>query len=375
MRLVTEFLYWEQVQERLSQRVAAGNEPYSFYDAARELWKEGAAHTAEQLPAVSFADWDVMDFDQFDQLYNCVPIDMSIFYRNFERDKPADRASEEVITLDVIPLRIAWDQAVGIHHHEFFEIDYVMRGKALLELEGGKRELCAGDFCFLSPRLRHDIVPMQGAQVIGITIPGITVEQTLYRLLRRDNILTNFFHSALDSNNVGYLLIAVPRERRIREIIRGILHEYFAGEEFASDIIPDHLAILFAFILRRCGDRYERHSGETEHLGAPPMLAILKHIQAHYKTISLNEVAELFHYEPSYLGKQIKAATGKNYTDIIREMRISEAKRLLRATNLSVDEVAEQVGYTGRVHFFRSFRAAEGMTPGEYRKKEEDSNT
>ena len=366
---MTEFLYWEQIQERLSQRVAAGKEPYSFYDAARELWKEGAAHTAEQLPAVSFADWDVMDLDQFDQLYSCVPIDMSIFYRSFERDKPADRASEEVITLDVIPLRIAWDQATGIHHHEFFEIDYVMRGKARLEMENGKRELQAGDFCFLSPSLRHDIVPMRGAQVISITIPGITVEQTLYRLLRRDNILTNFFRSALDNNKTGYLLVGVPQERRIREIIRGLLHEHYVGEEYASDIIPDHLAILFAFILRRCGDRYERHSGETESPSAPPMLSILKHIRTHYKTTSLNEVAELFHYETSYLGKQIKAATGRNYTDIVQELRITEAKRLLRFTEMSINEVAEQVGYLGRVHFFRSFRKLVGMTPGEYRKK------
>lgn len=36
-----EFLYWEQIQERLSQRVQDGKEPYSFYDAARELWKGG----------------------------------------------------------------------------------------------------------------------------------------------------------------------------------------------------------------------------------------------------------------------------------------------------------------------------------------------
>lgn len=368
-----EFLYWEQVQERLSFHVMSGNEPYSFYDAARELWEEGAAHTADQFPTVSFADWDATDFDRFDEIYRRVPIDMSIFYRSFRQDKPADRASEDVITLDVIPLRIAWDQAVGIHRHEYFEIDYVMHGSASLEIEGGKRRLNDGDFCFLSPGLRHDVVPERGGQVISITIPGVTVERTLYRLLRRDNILTGFFRSALDNNKTGYMLITVRQERRIREIIRGIFHEHFAGEDFASDIMPDHLAILFAFILRNCGDRYERHDDETERWGTPPMLAVLKHIQGHYKTITLNGLAERFHYEPSYLGKQIKAATGKNYTDIIRELRIAEAKRLLRATDLSVDEVAEQVGYTGRVHFFRSFRAAEGMTPGEYRKQKKES--
>lgn len=369
-----EFLYWEQVQERLSQRVLNGNDPYSFYDAARELWEEGAAHSAERLPTVSFAEWDATDFDWFNEIYNRVPIDMSIFYRDFREDTPANRASESVITLDVIPLRIAWDQAVGIHHHGFFEIDYVMSGSASLEMEAGKRELHAGDFCFLSPGLRHDILPERGAQVISITIPGITVEQTLYRLLRRDNILTGFFRSTLDNNKTGYMLVAVPQERRIREIIRGIFHEHFAGEEYASDVMPDHLAILFAFILRRCGDRYERHDGGSERLSVPPMLSVLKYIQTNYRTTSLNELAERFHYEPSYLGKQIKAATGKNYTDIIRETRITEAKRLLWTTDLSVDEVAERVGYTGRVHFFRSFRSETGLTPGEYRRQRIDSN-
>lgn len=364
-----EFLYWEQIQERLSQRVQDGKEPYSFYDAARELWKEGAAHTAEHLPMVSFADWDAVDLDEFEEIYNRVPIDMSVFNLNFKQDRPAAKAAEVVITLDVIPLRIAWDQATGMHRHGFFEIDYVMRGDAALETDECRHELHAGDFCFVAPGLHHDILPERGAQVISITIASITLEQTLYRLLRRENILASFFHAALDNHKTGYLLITVPQERRIREMIRGILHEYFAHEEYASDIMPDHLAILFAFILRRCGDNYERHSEDEEWLGAPPMLSILKYIQTHYQTTSLGEVAELFHYEPSYLGKQIKAATGKNYTDMILEMRISEAKRLLRATELSVDEVAEAVGYTGRVHFFRSFRKVVGTTPGEYRSK------
>lgn len=367
-----EYLYWGQIQERLSRRVLSGEEPYSFYDAVRELWEEGKAHQAEQLPAVTFSDWNVMDYGQFDQIYGKTPVDMKKFYSGFQRNQSAAKVSEPVHETNVYLLRIACDQALGIHHHEYFEIDYVMRGGASLKLEGNSHSLRVGDFCFLSPGLRHDIVPNRGAQVISITIPGVTVEQTLYRLLRRDNILTDFFHSALDSDKTGWLLISVPEERRIREIIRGLLHEHFCGEEFAADIMPDHLAILFAFILRRCGDRYERHNGETDRLGTPPMLAILKYIRTHYKTISLNELSEVFHYEPSYLGKQIKAVTGKNYTDLIREVRIAEAKRLLRSTDLSVDAVAEEIGYTGRVHFFRSFRDAVGMTPGEYRKQKRE---
>lgn len=363
-----EFLYWGQVQKRLTERAEKGT-CYSFYDAVRELWEEGAAYTAEELPKVPFEEWDVMDLEQFDRIYNSAPIDLSKFRQDFERKRPATKASEEVFTLDVLPLRVACDQALGMHHHDFFEINYVISGKAQLETDSGSHEIREGEFCFVSSGVRHDIVPERGAQVIGIIITGITVEQTLYRLLQRDNILTNFFRSVLDGNKTSYMIISVPVERRIREIIRGLLHEYYAKEEYAREIIPDHLVILFAFILRRCGDNYQRYDGAVERNGAASMLAILKYIQNHYKETSLSDVAEQFHYEPSYLGKLIKNSTGKNYTDIVRDLRISEAKRLLCGTDLPVNDIAAAIGCESRVHFFRSFRKVVGITPGEYRKK------
>ena len=367
-----EFLYWGQVQERLTEHAKEGTF-YSFYDAVRELWEEGAAHTAEELPKVSFEDWDVMDLEEFDRIYRSVPVELDTFCRDFRRNRPATKASEPVFTLDVLPLRVACDQRLGMHRHDYFEINYVMSGSAWLETENGRHEVREGEFCFLSTGIYHDIVAERGAQVVGIIVSGITIEQTLYRLLQWDNILTSFFRSVLDGEKTSYMIISVPVERRIREILRGLLHEYYVKEEYAREIIPDHLVILFAFILRRCGENYRRYEGNEDRTGAGPMLAILKYIQTHYQETSLSNVAEQFHYEPSYLGKLIKTSTGKNYTDIVRDLRISEAKRLLCGTDLSVNEIAAAIGCESRVHFFRSFRKVVGITPGEYRKKHQQS--
>jgi len=123
----------------------------------------------------------------------------------------------------------------------------------------------------------------------------------------------------------------------------------------------------FAMLLRQSSS-YEYQQIPKVQQGALPMLAVLKHVQDNFRTTSLQETAQRFHYEPSYLGKQIKAATKKNYTELIRELRIEEAKRLLRETRLSMNEVAEQAGFDSRVNFFRSFRSAVGVPPGEYRK-------
>lgn len=102
------------------------------------------------------------------------------------------------------------------------------------------------------------------------------------------------------------------------------------------------------------------------------ILPILSYIYENYKTTSLGEVARLFHYEPTYLSKEVKKRTGKGYTDIVRELRLDEAKRLLRNTALNMEKVAEQAGYRNEVHFFREFRSEVGSTPGAYRRNQKE---
>ena len=103
------------------------------------------------------------------------------------------------------------------------------------------------------------------------------------------------------------------------------------------------------------------------------ILPILSYIHKNYKTTSLSEVARLFYYEPAYLSKEIKKRTGKGYTDIVRGLRLDEAKRLLRNTELNMDKVAEQAGYRNEVHFFREFRSKVGGTPGAYRRNQKNT--
>lgn len=359
-----QFLYWGQVQQRLSEHVAQGNQPYSFYDAVCELQKEGEFQTAAELPIVSFEDWNVDDLDELERLLNCTPVDINRFS---SRSKAQTRSAVlHALKLEGAPIRIAVDQAMGNHAHSVFRILYVVQGEAQLDFGSTVHILSENTVCIVAPSFYHDVVAQPGSLLLSIALSDQTVEDTLYKLLRQDNAISDFFRFGLGGAHGGCLLLHPDHNRQIRSVYRGILHECYTKGEYSRDIYLGYLEILFAMLLRY-STSYE--SLETQAQGALPMLSILKYIQTHYKETSLGEVAELFHYEPSYLGKQIKASTGRNYTDIVRELRINEAKELLEETELSMDEVAEQAGYDSRVHFFRNFRAAVGITPGEYRKQ------
>lgn len=97
------------------------------------------------------------------------------------------------------------------------------------------------------------------------------------------------------------------------------------------------------------------------------MVSILNYIQNHYDSVDLDDLVDNFHLSKQYLSKFIKLSTGKNFTDIVADIRLDKACDLLRRTNQTVEMIAQSVGYPTVEHFNRLFKKRLGMTPVQYR--------
>ena len=82
-----------------------------------------------------------------------------------------------------------------------------------------------------------------------------------------------------------------------------------------------------------------------------------------------DEVAAAFGYHPIYLNRMFKKYTGKTLHRTLLEIRIKNAKSLLKRTSLSVEEIVKESGFSDRTQFSTAFRKTLGMTPSEYRKE------
>ena len=83
--------------------------------------------------------------------------------------------------------------------------------------------------------------------------------------------------------------------------------------------------------------------------------------------MSLNYLAEQLGTNPSYISRIIKEKTGSNFISLLTERRMQKAVELLTSTDLSVKEIAEQIGYSNSYYFIKIFKEKTGVTPGEYR--------
>ncbi len=95
---------------------------------------------------------------------------------------------------------------------------------------------------------------------------------------------------------------------------------------------------------------------------------INQYIQVHYKEdLTLNSIARVVYLTPAYISSFYKENTGENISNYIMQVRMENAKRLLATTDLKVNDIAAEVGYTNTRSFLRAFKNYTGLTTGEFR--------
>jgi len=96
---------------------------------------------------------------------------------------------------------------------------------------------------------------------------------------------------------------------------------------------------------------------------------IKRYIEQNYnKPIDLNIIADHFSFSPSYLTKIFVKYTNVTPSKYILNYRVNIAKQLLGDFSLTINMVANMVGYTDPFHFSKTFKQAVGMSPASYRK-------
>lgn len=97
---------------------------------------------------------------------------------------------------------------------------------------------------------------------------------------------------------------------------------------------------------------------------------IIHYIEHNYmNNIKLENIAPLFGYNSSYLGKIFNKKVGVGFNVFIDKVRINHSKDLLINTDLKVYEIAEKVGYRNVDYFHTKFKKYVEQSPAEYRKQ------
>lgn len=69
------------------------------------------------------------------------------------------------------------------------------------------------------------------------------------------------------------------------------------------------------------------------------------------KDITLDEIADMLHLNPSYFSKKFKAVNGFGFKEYLNTIRINHSEQLLLETDMSITEIALECGYDNSNYF------------------------
>lgn len=101
-------------------------------------------------------------------------------------------------------------------------------------------------------------------------------------------------------------------------------------------------------------------------------MEILKDMAQNFSQgVSLNSLAEKYHYSVAYLSRMIKKETGFSFSEILNSIRLAQAAELLQKDCGKISMAGEMAGFSDQKYFSQVFKKAFGVSPGEFRKQEE----
>lgn len=266
------------------------------------------------------------------------------------------------------------------HRHDYFELLLVLEGEVIQQIEGKDYLYRAGTCCLINRNILHAERFTGASKICFIGMSLECIQELLH-----------------DTDNMYYTQELRLQRNQILQFMQANLQNKTSKEYL--DLFPTHDNNIAAQQMHDLADQLikilmEPRIGATYHIKGF-LCGLFDTLQSGYYVtpvrlkesadgllflriqhlledtngrLSRAELARLLHYNGSYLNDIVQRHTGMCLFDYGMTFCYKRAEQLLLDTDLSVSEIALQLHFTNRTHFYSLFRQQYGMTPQEYRK-------
>ena len=200
----------------------------------------------------------------------------------------------------------------------------------------------------------------------SIGLRSSTVLKTMYHLIQADTYAGRFFSSTCRAQvKDGYLLYHCQEFEQRLTVLQELIAE--------TPSIPTNIRLFLSYrtaLLELAFLQLEEFiipelCIETD--DSIPVRKMLHYMEAHFATVTKEELSQIYAYSERQISRLIRAETGSTFREYLTDIRIRYICDMLRNTNVPTGEIILSSGYQNNNVFYALFRKRTGMTPGEYR--------
>lgn len=254
--------------------------------------------------------------------------------------------------------------------HGGWEMVYVDRGEVIVNANETVHILRQGEIIFHKPYAYHNIGANKKAPANVFIIIFETQSKLMdyfeHRVLKVSGEPKQYICKIL--NEANFALASSPESALIP--FGDNLKPDTARNPESLQLITMYLKIFLILLFRGENETKNSYLFSFEDLMDNRVIAkLIKHLEDNlYNDLSVNEICEKMHYGKSYLYNKFKEATGFSIRQYYINMKIEEAKNLIRENKYNFTQIAQILKFDSQNYFSRTFRRLTGMTPIEYKK-------
>lgn len=246
--------------------------------------------------------------------------------------------------------------------HDFWEIMYADRGSITVKCGETEHRLSRGDLILLPPNhfhaLRSDTSAPSNLFIISFTETSGALALLGDRVLRLTTPMKELIRAILREGKTAFVL---PMPKLCRDRLQPRPDAPFGGEQLVKLWLEQLLILLCREASAPGGVEVRaRYDGDI----ADRILSLL---QEHlFDQLTLSDITASLGYGKTYLSNVFKRVYGQSIMERYMQLKIDEAKYLLREGSMSVSQISEHLGFSSPQYFSKRFSKSVKMSPRQY---------
>lgn len=251
------------------------------------------------------------------------------------------------------------------HCHDFTEIVLIIRGQGVQVIDNNEYLVSAGDVFVLQGNQRHYFKDASNLEIVNIMYDSKRVEVTpsikqmegynaLFILEPKYRVLHHFKNRLhLDRSDMA----------KIEYVVNTMILEQKNKLDGYKIIISNKMEELFVLL-----SRYYSHLEATEAQALVRIGKVIDYLEKNYNAnIYLDSLAEMSNMSTRNFQRIFKKAVGSSPSAYLIQIRLQKARKLLREGNMSIADIAAEIGFSDANYFIKCFKKETGTTPVKFR--------
>lgn len=255
----------------------------------------------------------------------------------------------------------------------FIRLLYVIKGEISYQLNDKKSTLLAQGMIVTNGDTSFSYVSSTTTEVVIFYFKPNYFSASLLSQFVEEPLLYRFFVDALSQDFSGisrYLVYDFSNQVDLHFYLLLLLKQVVKMAYFNNKVTKAAFVLL---IVEMSQVEYQSLIDKDPFISNQQLAKeLVAYIDLRLEQVTLDELADKFHFHPNYLSSLLKEKTGKTFTEWVLIQRIERCKNYLIQTDLTVQAIIERLGYKDKAFFYRRFKQVEGMTPRQYRTLRED---